>query len=323
MDVLRSDSSLRVQAPAKLNLFLEVIAKRSDGFHEIETLMTAITIYDTLRLSRAPEGPLRLSCRWALGMEACEVARIKRDAGPTLARLPTTEGNLIFRAAERLRILAGVTQGAMIGVVKRIPSAAGLGGGSSDAAATLSAANRLWQLDWTRAQLDPLATELGSDVPFFLPCRSKSSGMAVCRGRGERVENLDCRTRLHFVIVRPPEGLSTSEVYRCCRPGDPARNSEAMRTALLRGNPREVARQMFNRLQAPAERLSPWIARTRRVFDRVDCLGHQLSGSGTAYFGVCHHARQARRCLAVLRAAGLEQAFCAATTSQCLDAVSV
>jgi len=315
MDVFRSGSALRVHTAAKLNLFLEVIARREDGFHEIETLMTAITIYDTLSILPDARGPIRLTCRWTAGAEARDIHRTSFGETPELASLPEQEHNLVFRAAERLRRRAGVEFGASIRLVKRIPAAAGLGGASSNAAATLVALNRAWQLGWTHSQLAELASELGSDIPFFLDSASQGTGMAICRGRGERVEPLGGMGRLCFVVVRPPEGLSTATVFRQCRPAAHPVSSRPILDALRLGNPRDIGRRLFNRLQSTAEDLSPWVRKTRRVFDQLDCLGHHMSGSGTSYFGICRHARHARRLLRALRAADLGQTFYAETTA--------
>lgn len=315
MDVSRSDSALRVHTAAKLNLFLEVLAKREDGFHEIETLMTAITLYDTLIVLPSPSGPIELSCRWAAGTEAADIQRTGRGEGSRLATLPRQGENLVVQAAERLRSGAAVGYGARMHLVKRIPAAAGLGGASSDAAATLVALNRAWQLGWSHSQLADLGRALGSDIPFFLESAWRGTGMGICRGRGERVEPLATQGRLHLVIVRPPEGLSTARVYRHCRPATQPVNAAPLLDALRAGNPRDIGRSLFNRLQSTAEELSPWVRKLRLVFNQLDCLGHHMSGSGTSYFGICRHARQARRLLCLLRAADLGEAFYAETTA--------
>ena len=217
-----------------------------------------------------------------------------------LGTLPPAAENLATRAALLLRRRAGVTAGTTIRLLKRIPSAAGLGGGSSDAAATLLAGNLAWGINWPRERLVELAAELGSDVPFFL-----SGGAAICRGRGERVEPLAAPGRLHAVVVRPPEGLSTALVYSGCTPGQPPRSVMPLVSALGRGDLREVGRLIYNRLEAPAAELSRWIDRLRGEFSRLGCLGTQMSGSGTSYFGICHHAVHARHVAGRLRARGV------------------
>jgi 4-diphosphocytidyl-2-C-methyl-D-erythritol kinase len=310
MDFCRVGSALRVDTPAKLNLFLEVLAKRTDGFHEIETLMTAISICDTLLVTGNTEGRIRLSCSWASGIES----RFEPPLVGPFGELPSETDNLVFRAADRLRVRAGVEAGASIRLVKRIPSAAGLGGASSDAAAALVALNDLWRLHWTRPQLARVASEVGSDVGFFLSDAGTGAWMATCRGRGERVEPEAGVPRLHFIVAKPPAGLSTSAVYRDCSvPPQPCR-SDALRRALRRGDLAGAGRSLFNRLCETADRLCPWIGVVRRAFERSDLLGHQLSGSGTSYFGICRNGRHARHLAVRLRGLRIGEVYYATTT---------
>lgn len=306
--------AVRVDCSAKLNLFLEVLAKRDDGFHEIETLMSSVSLYDSLYFSSNSTNDLRLSCAWASGLEA-------RNGSPTrgisdcLGELPRHSDNIVLRAIERLRQEAGIEAGATIRLVKRIPAMAGLGGASSNAAAALLAANHAWQLDWPRTRLQRLAAELGSDVPFFLAARSRGSAMAVARGRGERIEGLTGMTKLHFVIVRPPAGLSTPRVYARCLPAEQPARLDRLVGALREGNLARVGTHLFNRLQSAASKLSPWIETTRAAFNRIDCHGHGMSGSGTSYFGLFRSARHAARLAVRLRSARLGYVFTARTAT--------
>jgi 4-diphosphocytidyl-2-C-methyl-D-erythritol kinase len=180
---------VEVLAPAKLNLFLEVLGRRADGYHEIETLMVAVDLHDTLRLVDDPSGAVTLTCD-----------------DPSL---PTGAENLVVRAAERLKAAAGIDRGVRIELAKAIPAMAGLAGGSSDAAATLLGLDHLWNLQTPPGQLDALAGEIGSDVAFF-----RHAPAAICRGRGERVEPVSLPVRYHLVLVCPPVGLRTADVYR-------------------------------------------------------------------------------------------------------------
>jgi 4-diphosphocytidyl-2-C-methyl-D-erythritol kinase len=209
-----------------------------------------------------------------------------------------------MRAVDLVKRRAGVRRGAALYLVKRIPAVAGLGGGSSDAAAAMVAANEGWRLDRSREELIEWAAELGSDVPFFLV-----GGPAICRGRGERVLPVSGLGALHFVMVRPPEGLATAAVYKACRPAKNPGNAEPLIEALQQGDWKRAGRQMRNRLQPAAEELSPWIERLRKAFSRLDFLGHGMSGSGTSYFGLCRHARHARRCARRLETSGLGVVF--------------
>ena len=295
---LRRDHLTRsARAPAKLNLYLEIFGRRSDGFHELETLMVPISLADSLTFKPAPPangafGDIRLDIRYCLPVK------------PLIAieEIPTGRTNLVIKALELLRERSGCRFGARIELVKRIPAAAGLGGASSDAATALRLANWAWQLRWPRRRLAELAAEVGSDVPFFLYGRP-----AICRGRGERVEPIGGMTRLYFVIAKPPPGLKTAEVYeahdrmRGAIPGLGPGRADQIAAALATGHGRGWADSLYNRLQSAAATLSPWVERLRAVFDRLDCPGHQLSGSGSAYFGVCRHAQHARRLATMLR----------------------
>ena len=296
MLVHRHGLDVVVQAPAKLNLFFEVLARRIDGYHEIETLVYPINLYDTLYFREHSRGQVEL------GLESVSGVWELDDSG-SLA-VPRGTENLVVRAIELLRRRAGISRGASLRLVKRIPSAAGLGGGSSDAAAALVAGNVGWNLGWSRIQLGHIAAELGSDVPLFL-----FDGPSLCRGRGELVEPLSGLGSLHFVVVRPPEGLSTAKVYGACQAARRVRRVTPVLDSLERGDLGTAGRSLFNRLESAAEMLSPWIGQLRREFSRMDCLGYQMSGSGSCYFGFCSHARHARRVARRLQASGAGTAF--------------
>ena len=254
---------VEVLAPAKLNLFLEISGRRADGYHEVESLMVAVDLHDTLRFTDDPSGAITLRC--------------------DDATLPTGADNLVVKAAERLKAASGVSRGVSIELRKAIPAQAGLAGGSSDAAATLRALDRIWDLRTPADRLDALAGEIGSDVAFF-----NHAPAAICRGRGERVEAVALPSMLHFVLVCPPVGLSTAAVYRNLKPPERPRPIGPILEALAGGRPAQLGRSLFNRLQATAEALEPALARAR---DALTDLGPSLdgslmSGSGSAYFGL-------------------------------------
>ncbi len=311
MQIDASSTELVIQAPAKLNLFFEVLAKRSDGFHEIETLMVPINLYDTLYFREEPGGQLELKCQRASSASANHDAQpdAQTSSGDgadaiEIEDLPNGNENLVVRAAELLRERTGVRSGVSMRLVKRIPIASGLGGGSSDAAAALLGGNEVWGLGLSPEQLAEIGTELGSDIPFFF-----ADGPAICRGRGERVEPIAGLGALHFVMARPPAGLSTAAVYGACRAGRQPREIVPFIEALSQGNMKEVGRLMWNRLQPAAEELSPWIERLQNEFAKEDFLGHQMSGSGTSYFGLCRDSHHARRVAKRLEANGVGNVF--------------
>jgi 4-diphosphocytidyl-2-C-methyl-D-erythritol kinase len=186
--------------------------------------------------------------------------------------------------------------------------AAGMAGGSTDAAAALAAANLAWKLDWSDARLAEVAAEIGSDVPFFF-----SRTAAVCRGRGEIIEPITGLPPLDFVVVKPPSGLSTAEVYRNCKPGDGCRQSGPLVETWQSGNIIDLGALFHNRLQPAAETLNRSIHRLAREMQTQGTLGHRMSGSGTSYFALCRNARQARRLAATLACRGLGRAFAVRT----------
>lgn len=290
----RTGNTIEVLAPAKLNLFLEVLAKRADGFHEIETLIWPIRLHDTVLFERVANETISIEIVSAVAASESSVS------------VPTDEQNLAARAALRLREAAGVRKGARMRLIKRIPTEAGLGGGSSDAAAALVAANEAWGLNWPLERLAPIAAEVGSDVPFFL-----QGAPAVCRGRGEQVQPIAGNGLLSFVVVRPPEGLSTAGVYQRCRPAAQPSDVRPLIGALTAGDLCCAGKLMHNQLQPAAEQLSPWIARLRTIFEGLDVAGHLMSGSGSSYFALCRHDRQARAIAARLRGEGLDAVFVA------------
>jgi 4-diphosphocytidyl-2-C-methyl-D-erythritol kinase len=253
---------VEILAPAKLNLFLEILGRRPDGYHEIESLMVAVDLYDTLRFVDDPSGAVTLRCD-----------------DPSL---PTGSENLVVRAAERLKSASGSTQGASIELLKAIPAQAGLAGGSSDAAATLQGLDLLWDLQTPPERLDEVAGGIGSDVAFF-----RHGPAAVCRGRGEKVETVSLSRPLHFVLVCPPIGLSTAEVYRNVTPSDRPRPIGPVMKAIA-GGPAALGQSLFNRLQPIAEQLEPALAPVRDALANLDppLDGSLMSGSGSAYFGL-------------------------------------
>lgn len=304
MHIKQTAFDVSVEAPAKVNLFLEVLGKRPDGFHELETLMVPVRVLDTLTFRPRNDEQLNLRCEWAAGLQGTgKSLGMESPYGD----LPTDDKNIVLRAAKLLQKHTGTTHGADIEVVKRIPSSAGLGGASSDAAATLMAGNIAWNLGLSPHTLWELAAALGSDIPFFL-----GTGSAICRGRGEKIEAIPSQ-RLHAVIVRPPVGLGTPQVFSRCRPAENPCDVTTMTMGLALGNPQKIRRGMVNRLEEPAQQLTPWIQRLRTAFDSVGAFAHQMSGSGSSYFGLFYHAKQASRTARWLRSQQVGLVYDAAT----------
>jgi 4-diphosphocytidyl-2-C-methyl-D-erythritol kinase len=276
MLIRRRGPAVRVRAPAKVNLFLEVLGRRPDGYHELATLMVAVSLYDSLELAEDPSGEVRLS-----------------SDHPTLTTGPD---NLILRAVELVRRHTGRAAGVGIRLWKRIPLAAGLAGGSSDAAATLAGLNYLWQLGWGRAELMRLGAELGSDVPFFF-----ATPAAWCTGRGERVEPVVLGRPLDFVLACPPAGLSTAEVYRGVTVPPEPLGGAAVRRAAAAGDVEGLGGLLHNRLQPPAERLCPDVAALDARLAGLGPAGRLMSGSGSTVFALCRGPGEALRVARALR----------------------
>lgn len=268
-------------AYAKVNLTLEVLGPRADGYHEIVSLVQAINLHDTLRL--APADDLSLACN-----------------DPALAG----EANLVLRAAVLLRREAGVRKGADILLEKRIPAAAGLGGGSADAAAALLSLRRLWGLAVSDAELAEMAASLGSDVPYFL-----HGGTALVRGRGEIVEPLAEAPPRWLVLLRPPVLLEnkTATLYRLLRVED-YDDTSATRVcldALARGQfPAENL--LWNTFEKVAFAAFPGLGEARERLKAAGGRAVHLSGAGPTLFSVFEAVEPAEEARRSLRAAGLE-----------------
>ena len=247
-----------VPAPAKLNLFLHITGRRADGYHLLQSAFMLIDWCDSLHFETRADGAIS-----------------REDLGATLPA-----NDLIVRAARALQRATGCAQGAHIVVDKRIPAQAGMGGGSSDAASTLLALNRLWDLRLSIGQLATLGLALGADVPFFL-----SGGNAWVEGVGERLTPLTLApTRV--AVVKPPQGLDTSEIFRAA---DLARDSKP---ATIFGFAADSYGFGRNDLQPVAERLCPQVAQAVALLERHGLSG-KMTGSGSAVFAVIPDAVQA------------------------------
>lgn len=303
MVVRRQASSWSIATPAKLNLYLEVLGRRSDGYHELETLMAPLAWCDVLRWEAADGRPLELA------YDAATAARWQVAA-------PADDGNLALRAMRMAAAVNGAEPRGRLVLLKRIPVGAGLGGGSSNAAGALLLANAVWDLRLSPQELLQLAGELGSDVPFFL-----AGGAAICRGRGERIEPVGPLASLPVVVANPPIGLATAEVFRRASAtrtawpdvADSRRAVESLVDALRRGAVAEACRWMSNRLQPAACSLYAAMEQWRTALSGVGLWGAGMTGSGSSWFGIARSARQARRVAGWLTAQNLGHVVATAT----------
>ncbi|WP_189361590.1 4-(cytidine 5'-diphospho)-2-C-methyl-D-erythritol kinase [Thermogemmatispora tikiterensis] len=281
---LQPGSSCTVRAYAKINLTLDVLGRRGDGYHALATVMQTIDLYDTLSLTLREDGLMHLVC-----------------TQPELS----TETNLALRAATLLREHTGERRGVLIELQKRIPSAAGLGGGSSDAAAVLLALTRLWQLRLTATELVELAASLGSDVPFFL-----YGGLALCEGRGELVTPLPPRWPAELrwlVLLKPAISVATAGVFRALTARDYSDGShtQAVCTALHAQRMPELV-HLHNGLERGVMERYAEVAAGRAALLEAGAPFVRLSGSGPTLFTALADLEEAHRLWLLLQEQGYE-----------------
>jgi 4-diphosphocytidyl-2-C-methyl-D-erythritol kinase len=262
---------VRRRAPAKINLGLHVLRTRADGFHDVETVLHRIGWADTVTV--APAETLRMTC-----------------SDPAL---PTDERNLCMQAALRLASACDVDRGAQIHLDKRVPYGAGLGGGSSDAAATLQALVELWNLDTKTDDLHRVAATIGSDVPFFL----LDAPAACATGRGDvltplTVDGETVRLDVPILIVVPPVSISTPDAYERVTPQDTDRPSVC--TTVASGDAERWSETLINDFETPMADAYPPVEAARAVLERHGATYVSLSGSGAAVYGIFPTADQAQ-----------------------------
>jgi 4-diphosphocytidyl-2-C-methyl-D-erythritol kinase len=268
--------AVTVRAPAKINLHLGVGPARADGYHELATVYQAIGLYDDVTVTDAPE--------WTVAVTA--------SGGLDIAEVPLDDDNIAIRAGRALTEHHGVDGRAQITIAKSIPVAGGLAGGSADAAATLVALDRLWDLQTPDAELLALAGRLGSDVPFAL-----LGGTAYGTGRGELVEPVTDHGQWWWVVVPNGHGLSTAAVYAeydRLGLGETLRAPEGLFGALAEAYPEGLGIELHNDLEPASLDLRPELARTKR--DIIECGAYAalLSGSGPTWLGLAGDADHAR-----------------------------
>ncbi len=262
--------SLTVQSHAKLNLYLDVLERRVDGYHDIETVFQTVSLCDTLTVSVADR--VELDCDDA-------------DAGPT-------EQNLAYRAASLLKEESGCELGALLELHKEIPVAAGLAGGSGDAAAALVALNELWGLGLSSERLLELGLRLGSDVPYCL-----SGGTRGARGRGNELLPLAPMPETWFVMLHPAIAVSTSSVYghpNLRKSGTPEGDwSVAFDVAVTAISSGDVVGALHNSMESVVFAMYPELDELKARLLDAGCIGAQMSGSGPTIYGVCPNQQDA------------------------------
>jgi len=267
-----------ITAHAKINLGLRVLRRRDDGYHDIATVFHRISLHDDVTLDSSPD------------------IRLVAEAGD----LPTDERNLCVKAAMLLREELKGTPGARITLVKRIPVGAGLGGGSSDAAAVLTGLPRLWNRAVEPSTLDSLAFRIGSDVPYFL-----KPGSALAHGRGEILEYFDLDIPFAILLCNPGIHVSTAWAYGRVAPrSDDSR--EDLRAIIQKGltDPEYLRRHLRNDFEEPVTAAYPEIARVKLAMIEAGALYASMSGSGSSVYGFFESARIAEETGRQLSAGG-------------------
>ena len=275
---MSSQQPITVLASGKINLALNVGKTRADGFHEVDMVMQQVSVFDEVRLSVSESGSVEMVC--------------------DNETLETDESNLCvkaFRAMEKACHVPPVR----IELVKRIPIAAGMAGGSTDAAAVIRGINRMFALGLSLEEECAIGAQIGSDVPFCLV-----GGCARCVGRGEIVRPLSAYPKCHLVLVKPSFAISTPWSYRVYKEeaDNPPADIESMSEAILEGDLRGVCAAMGNQLAKAAEEAHPQIVAIRAFLEAQGAVRAMMTGSGPTVFGVFEEAAAAEKALQAVSA---------------------
>lgn len=267
------DTLLTLSANAKINLTLDILGTREDGYHEVAMIMQEISLHDTLSMGKINQG-ISLTIV------------IEGQQGT----LPADESNLCWKAAALVQKEYNLQEGVEIHLTKRIPMAAGLAGGSADAAAVLKGMNHLFRLGMTEARLCELGARLGSDIPFCI-----MGGTMLATGRGEVLTRLPSFPRLSVVLAKPPVGVSTAWAYKTYDAGydGPHPDNEAMLAAIHGGDAHKAASLLCNVLEGVTETEHPVIADYKRLMMEHGAMASMMSGSGPTVFGLVREKQQA------------------------------
>ncbi len=274
---------LTLKAPAKINWFLNVLGRRSDGYHEIQSLIQKVTIYDVLTLS-LPEETARAGLHPGL-------TRADSIVIETAAPIPLKQ-NLIYKAALLLKTRYGIEKGVTISLEKNIPMGAGLGGGSSDAAAALAGLNSVWSLGLSPGELTRMAEELGSDVPFFL-----DGALSYVQGRGEKIIPCNAQESADLLLVKPSFEVSTAWVYKnfaiLTKKDENVNNIKHFIRNIERAELSGITGSLSNDLESVTIGSYPVIAEIKEMLCNQGAVFSLMSGSGSTVFGVFESRKKA------------------------------
>ncbi|OHB50919.1 MAG: 4-(cytidine 5'-diphospho)-2-C-methyl-D-erythritol kinase [Planctomycetes bacterium GWF2_40_8] len=281
----REINGISLKAPAKINLFLEILGKRDDGYHEIETVMQEIDLVDNLQFEEIREG-VKLKCN--------------------NKNIPSDENNLVCKAANLMVNECGIKKGVLISLEKNIPVGAGLGGGSSDAATTLKALNSLWKIGLSDVDLVEFAARLGSDIPFFIKGKT-----ALCSGRGEKITPIEVKSEMNYLVIFPHINISTATIYRNLKIDLTKKRKDVsfFLNALKNSKVADISKLLFNRLEEVIFATYPDLLHVKSSLEHFDFCGLSVSGSGSAFFGLCNDRRQAEAIKGKVELSGIGSVF--------------
>lgn len=284
---------LTIKGNAKINLTLDVLYKREDGFHQVEMIMQSIDLADVLHLEERKTGNISIAT--------------------TIARLPCDQRNLAYRAAALLKETFQVKNGVHIFLEKNIPVAAGLAGGSADAASVLIGLNQLWKLGLSTNELEMLGAKLGSDIPFCI-----KGGTVLATGRGELLQPLAEIKPCYIVLAKPPIGVSTAWVYRQYRGQDVKThpNTLGVKSSLEQGDLTGVAKGLCNVLETVTIPVHPEIKKLKQSMMQHGAMASLMSGSGPTVFGLVEEQAKAEYIAEKLRSKSAADIFVAKTVGK-------
>ncbi len=284
---------LTIKGNAKINLTLDVLYKREDGFHQVEMIMQSIDLADVLHLEERKTGNISIAT--------------------TIARLPCDQRNLAYRAAALLKETYQVKNGVHIFLEKNIPVAAGLAGGSADAASVLLGLNQLWKLGLSTNELEVLGAKLGSDIPFCI-----KGGTVLATGRGELLQPLAEIKPCYIVLAKPPIGVSTAWVYRQYRGQDVKAHPDTLgvKSSLEQGDLTGVAKGLCNVLETVTIPVHPEIKKLKQSMMQYGAMASLMSGSGPTVFGLVEEQAKAEYIAEKLKSQSAADIFVARTVGK-------
>ena len=271
-------NSIKLKSRAKVNLSIDVLGKRQDGYHLVEMIMQTIDLYDLIEIKEKEENQITIK-------SASE-------------EIPLDCNNLVYKAADLIKKTFNLTKGVEIYIQKNIPVAAGMAGGSSNAAAILVGLNKLWNLNLSNQQLEKIGLKLGADVPFCI-----NGGAVLASGIGEELTPIKGLTKdVCILVCKPDLFVSTKEVYECIdsKDIDKRPNNKFLIECLKNEDTRQLAENMFNVLEGVTMDKHPVIQQIKDIMTNNRALGAMMSGSGPTVFGLYENREDAVKCKAIL-----------------------